>query len=243
MQRVSCLLRRARRGLDRPYTVGQPGMHVPCGRGGFTLVELLVVIAVMALLAAMLFPILASARERARETTCLSNLRQIAQAQLLYLQDWDGRFPHWFFAAPSRPAPFGEYAYWPEYFQPYLRSPEILHDPGDFWIWDLPKEEKLAEYALGTWGHTGRGTLANPSWQWPGPPLSLADVQRPAETITVMDGWTTPGWTGVDLHRHHGGMNAAFVDGHARWLTEGEFWREDTDGHGFYWMHYAAADR
>jgi len=58
-----------------------------------------------------------------------------------------------------------------------------------------------------------------------------------------MDGWTTAGWTGVDLRRHHGGMNASFVDGHARWLTEGEFWRVDTDGRGSYWMHYAAADR
>lgn len=249
MQGVSCLLRHMRRGLDRPSAAGQPGRRRPRGRFGFTLLELLAVIAVVALLAAMLLPILTSARERARQTTCLSNLRQIAQAQLLYLQDWDERFPHWFFPAPARPAPLGEYVYWTEYFRPYLRSPEILHDPGDFWIWDLPREEKLAEYALGTWGRTGKGTLQNPYWQWPGyrqwpgPPLSLAEVRRSAETITVMDGWTTPGWTGVDLRRHHGGMDAAFVDGHARWLTEGEFWREDTDGHGVYWMHYAAADR
>jgi prepilin-type N-terminal cleavage/methylation domain-containing protein/prepilin-type processing-associated H-X9-DG protein len=212
-------------------------------RAGFTLVELLVVMAVIAVLAALLFPVLAQARERARQTACLSNLRQIARAQLLYMQDWDERFPHWFFPAPPRPAPFGEFAYWTEYFQPYLRSPAVFHCPSAHWTWYLPAEEKLAEYALGTWGRKGRGTQEDPHWQWPGPPLSLASVVRPAETLSVMDGWTTAGWTGVELGRHHGGMNACFVDGHAGWLTEGEFWRVDTDGRGAFWMYYVAADR
>jgi prepilin-type processing-associated H-X9-DG protein len=205
--------------------------------------ELLVVIAVLAVLAAILLPVLTQARERARQATCLSNLRQIGQAQLLYMQDYEEQFPHWFVAAPPRPEPFGKYAFWTEYFQPYLRSQAVLHDPCARWIWDLPAEEKLAEYALATWGRKGRGTRENPYWQWPGPPLGLAGVVRPAETLTVMDGWTTPGWTSVDLRRHNGGMNVGFVDGHARWMTEGEFWRVDGDGQGLYWMHYVAADR
>jgi prepilin-type N-terminal cleavage/methylation domain-containing protein/prepilin-type processing-associated H-X9-DG protein len=210
---------------------------------GFSLAELLVVIALLAVLAALLFPALASARERACETTCLSNLRQIARAQLLYIGDWDGQFPHWFIAAPTRPAPFGNFAFWTEYFQPYLRSQAILQEPRDYWTWTLPEAAKLSEYALGTWGRSGHGTQASPYWQWPGPPLSLASVVRPADTINVMDGWTTAGWTGVQFSRHHGGMNASFVDGHAQRITEGEFWRIDTDGSGTYWMHYAAADR
>src|SRR5262249_47776058 len=59
---------------------------------GFTLIELLVVIAVMAIVAALLFPVLAQARERARAGACLTNLRQLALANMLYAQDHDGYF-------------------------------------------------------------------------------------------------------------------------------------------------------
>jgi prepilin-type N-terminal cleavage/methylation domain-containing protein/prepilin-type processing-associated H-X9-DG protein len=62
-------------------------------KAGFTLVELLVVIAVIALLAALLFPVFASARARARQTACLSNLSQIGRAALMYAGDYDERLP------------------------------------------------------------------------------------------------------------------------------------------------------
>ncbi len=63
-------------------------------RYAFTLIELLVVIAIIAVLAAILFPVFARAREKARQSTCLSNQRQIAAAILMYLQDHDESFPN-----------------------------------------------------------------------------------------------------------------------------------------------------
>jgi prepilin-type processing-associated H-X9-DG protein len=221
-------------------------------RHGFTLAELLVVIGAMIVLAALLLPVLARAQGSARRASCLAHLRQIVLAHQLYLQDWDERFSSWCTPVPRRSDPYGFCVYWTEWLGPYLRHPVILHDPG-------AREKgfdgiELAEYVLLTWGPLGRGTRGEPYFRWPGPPLSLARVARPAENIQLADGWTTTGgavvdgWlpvgtrTGNEL-RHDGGMNAAMVDGHARWLPEDEFWRVKTDGRGFYWLQYAAADR
>jgi prepilin-type N-terminal cleavage/methylation domain-containing protein/prepilin-type processing-associated H-X9-DG protein len=226
---------------NRHRTIATPsirGSHRP----GFSLLELLVVIAVITVLAGILYPVLAAARDRAQQTTCLSNLRQIACAQLLYLQDWDERFPHWCFPAPPRPEPYGNFAFWTEYFQPYLRSDAVLRCPSADWPWEIPHEEKLAEYVLSTWGRGGRGTRQSPYWNWPGPSHTLARIRRPAETIAVIDGFTTGGWTSVDLVRHHGGSNTAFLDGHARWMTQDAFWALDQE-QGVWFMRHASADR
>ncbi len=60
---------------------------------GFTLIELLVVIAIIAILAAILFPVFARAREQARATSCVSNCKQLALANIMYLADYDQSFP------------------------------------------------------------------------------------------------------------------------------------------------------
>ena len=66
-------------------------------KSGFTLIELLVVIAIIAILAAILFPVFAQAREKARQASCLSNMKQMATASLMYTQDYDESFyPHRF---------------------------------------------------------------------------------------------------------------------------------------------------
>jgi prepilin-type N-terminal cleavage/methylation domain-containing protein len=73
-------------------------------RTAFTLIELLVVIAIIAILAAILFPVFAQAREKARQTSCASNLRQIALALRMYSQDYDERF----WASGQLPLTMGE---------------------------------------------------------------------------------------------------------------------------------------
>lgn len=70
-------------------------------RRAFTLIELLVVIAIVSILAAILFPVFASVRERARQTTCQSNLKQIGTAFAQYLNDYDSAYPNGCSADPS----------------------------------------------------------------------------------------------------------------------------------------------
>jgi prepilin-type N-terminal cleavage/methylation domain-containing protein/prepilin-type processing-associated H-X9-DG protein len=73
-----------------PARLQEGAMH---RKRGFTLIELLVVVAVIAILAAILFPVFAAAREMARQSACISNLKQIGHAYTLYVQDHDQQFP------------------------------------------------------------------------------------------------------------------------------------------------------
>src|SRR5262249_15373756 len=138
---------------------------------------------------------------------------------------------------------FGPYCFWTEELEPYLRSPAIWHDPGATGRGMPPTGAWLADYVLLTWGPGEYGWPEVIYFRWPGPPLCLDEVRRPAETVTLMDGWTTTRRVASGSSSHGRGTNISFVDGHARWVSETEFWRVDTDGNGISWLHYGAADR
>ena len=100
--------------------------NVPIRRIGFTLIELLVVIAIIAILAAILFPVFAQAREKARQTACLSNLQQVGLAALEYAQDNDEFYP-----LTERGGNIdGDHEYyWGDMLQPYIKSWNVLYCP------------------------------------------------------------------------------------------------------------------
>ena len=100
-------------------------------RRGFTLIELLVVIAIIAILAAILFPVFAQAREKARQTSCLSNMKQIGTACLMYAQDYDERVPrNWYgslgFEATTAPGDKPDRYKWMDALQPYVKNTQIF---------------------------------------------------------------------------------------------------------------------
>jgi type II secretory pathway pseudopilin PulG len=130
---------------------------------------LLVVIAIIAALAGILFPVLAKARSRARESTALSNLKQIGAALPMYTADYDSHLPdRW----PLWPG-YGEF-YWrvdggdlPSLMKAYIRDPAVWYSP----------EDRLAK--RGPTSFTVNGELA-PGWP-------LAKIGRPAEAIYLTD--------------------------------------------------------
>jgi prepilin-type N-terminal cleavage/methylation domain-containing protein/prepilin-type processing-associated H-X9-DG protein len=95
-------------------------------RYAFTLIELLVVIAIIAILAAILFPVFASAREKARSTSCLSNEKQLGLGFMQYTQDYDEQF------MPADNATVGMLGHgWGSRVYPYVKSAHVYQCPDD----------------------------------------------------------------------------------------------------------------
>lgn len=117
---ISTSLRGGRRGLSQRAA-------------GFTLIELLVVIAIIAILAAILFPVFAQAREKARQTACLSNMKQVTMGILMYGQDYDETCPLFFNSfnnvgvRGTHQVISGPQQYWPEAISTYVQK-QASHD-------------------------------------------------------------------------------------------------------------------
>jgi prepilin-type processing-associated H-X9-DG protein len=195
-----------------------------------------------------LFPLLQQARQAAHRTHCIVNLKQLAHAHLMYVQDNDDTLPYWY--TGSLP----HIMLWPETLRPYYRSPEILNDARPS---EVPAGEVwTADYALCAWGGGGDGTQKNPDWLWPGAihtdplnpaPMRLAAVRRPADTLQFADGATFyyhSFFPNSRIQRRHqtGMRNGVFLDGHARAVNDHLWSTISQDGQGyFYWI--AAANR
>ena len=211
----------------------------------FTLIELLVVIAIIAILAAILFPVFAQARAKARGIACLSNVKQIGTAMMMYVQDYDETTPS---------ARGGGWEWWTE-MVPYMKSTDLLMCP------DRPISGARTQGALNStcvsglyqlkgypgygynWGpiHYRGGGLLGPSTPVPvgtgcasggsyHTGTSIASIDSPAEMFAFGDTYDTPratvaisfamdnfnGNANSQMRHQQGFMNMAFTDGHAK---------------------------
>jgi prepilin-type N-terminal cleavage/methylation domain-containing protein/prepilin-type processing-associated H-X9-DG protein len=99
---------------------------------GFTLIELLVVIAIIAILAAILFPVFAQAREKARQTACLSNMKQISLAMTMYVQDYDETYVTAVVGGDIWGGKVQPNAYsWAQAIQPYVKNAGVFVCPSE----------------------------------------------------------------------------------------------------------------
>ena len=200
------------------------------GRRGFTLIELLVVIAIIAILAAILFPVFARAREKARQASCLSNVKQLGLGFMMYSSDYDETMMSSYLGNARPDAP----TEWPDLLYPYVKNAQVFSCPSEHWDINLAVMRPVPlSYGI-NYTAVGYGIGG----------YKLAEFSRPAETILLADSgvhWLSDlsgpcightkyiNWARkVDEYtrhhvylRHNGTANVSFCDGHAKAENEG----------------------
>ncbi len=150
-------------------------------KSAFTLIELLVVIAIIAILAAILFPVFAQAREKARQTSCLSNFKQLGLGFEMYKQDYDGIYPinreRNSDDPPSSDA--DETIAWPELIEPYIKNGKVAKPDGSVafnqGVYHCPSDAGTAvgpSYAINAWLEFG---------------FAESGMNRPSETAILAE--------------------------------------------------------
>lgn len=115
-------------------SVAAPSGAKRVARSGFTLIELLVVIAIISILASILFPVFARARENARRSSCLSNLKQLGLAMMQYTQDYDERLTPAYNTGANIVLPSGAVSWtalWYHMMYPYMKNIQIMNCPSE----------------------------------------------------------------------------------------------------------------
>jgi len=194
---------------------------------GFTLIELLVVIAIIAILAAILFPVFAKAREKARQASCLSNVKQIMNAAMMYTQDYD-EVMTW---APTNWGNGIPWNTWPFQLEPYMKNWDVLACPStkkgamDYCEMHYPV---WPTYAVTNAIFCGAAPVPMATVTSPAQKIYIADSNHPV--LGTEQGWLTATacghWvcgnnvntTHIWMVPHNGGINVGYCDGHAKWV-------------------------
>lgn len=174
----------------------------------FSLIELLVVIVIIGIIAALFMPAFGRAREGAQRAMCVSNLRQIGIAFQMYLSDHDFAFPPKFVTGP--PA-----QYWFDFLVPYLDDLKVFNCP------DYPKSEF-------NWSHMSYGINHAGITNYPVETgKDTSQIISPSLCILVADNSNSSSgnyyWIDRSSNigtRHSGGCNVLFVDNHVSWYPQ-----------------------
>ncbi len=216
-------------------------------RNGFTLIELLVVIAIISILAAILFPVFARVREKARATSCLSNLKQFGLAIEQYKQDYDGKFPSARWAG-------GAGRWYDHYLDAYVKNKQIQICPsnpnwyiGYSYNWafgydnGIPARSGLTLSFCGSeipvYNGVSDAIVTNPSqsvvlldgsltyynltitnsYSDASARSTMDTFSAPRTSVASPDSFLATNYNHPQAAVHNGGANALYADGHAKW--------------------------